>query len=374
MKRQTFTRIIAIVAASVLGCTLTSVDVSAQDGPEVFASGFNGPMGVMVASDGSIWVVDSGVGGEEEMMYPDFTTYELKAVKFGHTSRIIRIDEDGNQMEVGILPSIDAGGGEIVGGARLAAVDGTVMVSTGPWVALESDRVPLMSSIASVSDDGVKELVDTFEIEVESNPDGRFVESNPFGMTATPDGKLLVADAAANTLLRVDPSSGDVEVVALFDDLTSPIPNPHHDNKMETDAVPTAVVLDDGGNAYVSFLSGFPFVPGSAKVVKVDPKGKVSDYATGLTMLVDLQRGPDGNMYAVSFGRFTEQGPDPASGAVLRVSQGDGSTEVVTGLPFPTSIAFNEAGDAFVTTNGLGAPGSGQLLRYEGLAKAGSGE
>ncbi len=350
------------------------MDAHAQVGPEVVASGLNGPMGLMVEADGSIWVVDSGVGGDEEMLYPDFNTYELKPVKFGHTSRIIRIDGEGNQEEVGKLPSIDAGGGEIVGGARLAMVNGEVMVSTGPWVAIETDRTPLMSSIAIVGADGVKELVDTFEIEVASNPDGRYVESNPFGMTATPDGKLLVADAAANTLLRVDPSSGDVEMVALFDELPSPIPNPHHDNKMETDPVPTAVVLDDDGNAYVSFLSGFPFVPGSAKVVKVGPKGEVSDYATGLTMLVDLQWGPDGNMYAVSFGRFTEQGPDPASGAVLRVHEGEGSTEIVTGLPFPTSIAFNEAGDAFVATNGLGAPGSGQVHKYEGLAKEGSGE
>jgi hypothetical protein len=117
----------------------------------------------------------------------------------------------------------------------------------------------------------------------------------------------------------------------------------------------------------VSLLPGFPFLPGSAKVVKVTPDGQVSDYATGLTMLTDLKTGPDGNLYAVQIGIFTEQGPTPNSGAIIRVKEGDASEEVVSGLSFPTAIAFNDAGDAYVTLNGIGAPGSGEVVMYAGL-------
>jgi hypothetical protein len=117
----------------------------------------------------------------------------------------------------------------------------------------------------------------------------------------------------------------------------------------------------------VSLLSGFPFVPGSAKVLKVSAGGQVTDYATGLTMITDLRNGPDGNLYAVSFGQFGEQGPVPGSGAILRIKAGDASETVIGGLTFPTSIDFTAEGDAYVTTPGVGAPGSGAVIMFEGL-------
>jgi hypothetical protein len=99
----------------------------------------------------------------------------------------------------------------------------------------------------------------------------------------------------------------------------------------------------------------------------VSTDGTVSDYATGLTTLTDLRFGPDGNLYAVQFGRFSQQGPQPNSGAIIRVQAGNASEVVVDGLLFPTSIAFSAAGDAFVTTGGVGAPGSGQVVQFSAL-------
>ena len=52
---------------------------------------------------------------------------------------------------------------------------------------------------------------------------------------------------------------------------------------------------------------------------------------------------------------------------MLRIKEGDASEVVVEGLSFPTSIDFNDAGDAFVTINGIGAPGSGAVVRFDGL-------
>src|SRR5690606_21111170 len=101
----------------------------------------------------------------------------------------------------------------------------------------------------------------------------------------------------------------------------------------------------------------------------VTPEGEVSDYAVGLTMLTDLQRGPDGELYAVQFGMFTQEGPVPNAGAIVRVREGDASEVVVGGLPFPTAIAFDDAGNAFVTVNGVGAPGSGAVARFDALTQ-----
>jgi hypothetical protein len=184
---------------------------------------------------------------------------------------------------------------------------------------------------------------------------------------------LWVADAGGNDLLKVDPASGKIELVTVFAGLPGPMANPTRGGAQEIDPVPTGIAFDGSGNVYVSLLPGFPFLPGSSKVVKVGSSGGVSDYATGLTMVTDLKTGPDGQIYAVSLGQFTEQGPLPNSGAVLRIKEGSATEVVLGGLSFPTSIDFNDAGDAYVTLNGVGAPGSGQVVRFDKLtAMAGS--
>jgi len=212
----------------------------------------------------------------------------------------------------------------------------------------------------------VSEASPLWQLERDNNPVSTEVDTHPYGLLAGPDGNLWVADAGMNALLKVDPATDDAAIVATFDPLPGVFPNPNYANEMLTDAVPTGVALADGV-IYVSFLSGAPFIPGSAKVVMVGEDGAVSDYATGLTMLTDLRTGPDGALYATQFGLFTERGPVPGSGAVIRIRPGDASEVVAPGLMFPTSLDFNADGDAFVTVNGVGAPGSGQVVRFAGL-------
>ena len=168
-------------------------------------------------------------------------------------------------------------------------------------------------------------------------------------------------------LLKVDPSDGTVTLVATFAGLPSPLPNPARDNAMETDPVPTGIAFDDEGTAYVSLLSGFPFLPGSTAVMQVAEDGTVSPYAVGLTTLTDLRMAPDGNLYAVQFAVFGEQGPTPNSGAIVRVLPDAGSEIVAAGLAFPTSIDFDAEGNGYVTINGVGAPGSGAVQKLSAL-------
>jgi sugar lactone lactonase YvrE len=257
---------------------------------------------------------------------------------------------------------------EAIGGARLALLDGALYVTNGQFLGDESGvPSPNTAAILRVEDGELVEVANTWDFEKTQNPDGGILDSHPYGITAGPDGYLYVVDAAANDLLKVDPNSGEIELVAVFAGLPSPLPNPARGGAMETDPVPTGVVVDASGAIFVSLLSGFPFVPGSAKVVQVSPDGQVSDYATGLTMLTDVRAAPDGNLYAVQIGLFTEQGPTLNSGRIIRVQPGDASEVVVDGLSFPTSIDFNENGDAYITTNGIGAPGSGELMMFANL-------
>jgi hypothetical protein len=225
-----------------------------------------------------------------------------------------------------------------------------------------------MAAVVKIESGKATVVANAWDLEGSENPDGFIKESHPYGLTPGPDGKLWVADAGANTLFTVDPASGSVELMAVFDGISSPLPNPNRGGAMESDPVPTGIAIGDDDNIYVSFLPGFPFLPGSAKVVQVTPDGQVSDYANGLTMVTDLRKGPDGALYAVQLGQFTEQGPVPNSGSIVRVKEGADSEVVIGDLSFPTSIDFNASGDAYVTINGVGAPGSGEVVKFAALA------
>lgn len=357
------------LALALAGTPFEADPARAQDAATTVASGLNGPMGVIVTPDGAAWVIETGVGGDRELEILSPMTRQMATARYGNSARVIRIAPDGGQSEVAVLPSMVIGPGDSFGGSRLARLDGVLYATSGAWGAEWGDKpLPGLGTLVRIEDGKPVQVADLWGFEAANDPDGQALESNPYGLAAGPDGMLWVLDAAGNDLLKVDPATGAVEVVATFEMLPSPIPNPERGDVKATDAVPTGLTFDTQGNVYVSYLSGFPFVPGSARVVKVTPDGAVSDYATGLTMLIDLRTGPDGQLYAVSFGRFTDQGPQPNSGAIVRVKPGTASEELVTGLQFPTSVAFNAAGDAYVTTNGMGEPGKGELVVYKGLA------
>lgn len=330
------------------------------------ASGFNGPQGVLVDPEGNVWVIDSGVGGDQEIPFLAPGIGPVTAT-YGESARVVQIAPDGTQTDIAMLPSV-AAGQDLIGGARLALLDGNLYATSGQWV-IEAgpDRLPNTGAVVQIADGSVTEVANTWEIENAENPGGFAVDTHPYGLAAGADGMLWVADAGANDLLKIDPASGTVEVVAVFDGLPGPLPNPGRGDAQEMDPVPTGVTHDADGNAYVSLLSGFPFIPGSTKVLKVAADGTVSDYATGLTTLTDLRTAPDGQMYAVQFAIFGDQGPTPNSGAIIRIQEGDASEVVVDGLAFPTSLDFNADGDAYVTINGVGAPGSGAVIVLEGL-------
>ncbi len=344
----------------------------AQGGPTTVVSGLSGPQGVLVGPDGSVWVIETGTGGDQELSVPALNTNEPLSARFGHSARIIRVSPDGSQEVVANLPSLASAPLDSFGGARLALLNGEVYATSGWWTSTYDDygldRWSFVDALVRVTNGELHEVVDVWAIERERNPDGGHLESNPYGLAVGPAGHLWMTDAAGNYLAKVDPASGHMDVIAVFDVLPSPIPNPAHDNALVSDPVPTGVAFDADGNVYVSLLPGFPFLPGSGKVVRVGADGTVSDYATGLTMLTDIRMGPDNHLYAVSFGEFTEQGPVPNSGALIRIAEGTGSETLVSGLSMPTSVDFNDAGDAYLTINGMWDPGKGLLVKYEGVA------
>ncbi|MEO0598670.1 MAG: hypothetical protein AAF126_21350, partial [Chloroflexota bacterium] len=84
---------------------------------DIVVTGLNSPQGLLVDSEGLLWVADSGLGGDEEITFVNIHTLQPQTASFGWTSRIIRINADGEQEIVANLPSV-AVGEDLVGTAR----------------------------------------------------------------------------------------------------------------------------------------------------------------------------------------------------------------------------------------------------------------
>jgi DNA-binding beta-propeller fold protein YncE len=366
----------------------TSVGAVGQG--ELVMTGLNGPQGVLVTADGSIWALDSGLGGKAVTFdTTDPETGKVEKARYGVSARIVRRMPDGQMVEVTKAPSTAIGMGAN-GGMRLAlladspsssfasrsdvqSLGGRIYFTSGEWTLPDDQtvgkRLRGMASVMSLENGLAVEIVNTFDIEKQNNFDQTLeVESHPYGITAGKDGMLYVADAAANALLQVNPLTREVKHLATIGPIPGVFPSAARKGALLADPVPTAVVVNDDGTFLVSLLSGAPFVPGSSKIVMVKD-GQVSDYITGLTMTTDLKRGPDGMLYAVQFGQATQQGFVPKSGSVLRLAPGKAPETVADGLSFPTTAAFDRMGNMFVTINSVGAPGSGQIWKFADVAK-----
>jgi sugar lactone lactonase YvrE len=111
--------------------------------------------------------------------------------------------------------------------------------------------------------------------------------------------------------------------------------------------------------------------------VHVGPDGVLADAATGLTAVVDVEVGPDGALYVTEFAAgFDAEGQSgwmANSGRLVRLGT-DGGVEVVAdGLNKPNGIAFDDAGNLYVTVDSDAPPEAGpqgRLLRFDRVARA----
>lgn len=141
---------------------------------------------------------------------------------------------------------------------------------------------------------------------------------------------FLVTDGHHNRLLRVD-RNGEVSGVVAFGNV-----------------VPTGLEFA-GGHVYVTQAGPVPHIPEDGKVFAVEPRsGASAEVASGASMLIDVERGPGGKLYALSQGQWNgvaEGSPAfPNTGRLVVVDDDGSLTPVVDGtgaeivLDRPTSL------------------------------------
>ena len=130
-------------------------------------------------------------------------------------------------------------------------------------------------------------------------------------------------------------------------------------------AVPTAVAKGPDGAYYVSQLTGFPFPPGTASILRVVPGSAPTIYASGLTNVTDLDFGRDGSLYVVEIskaGLLNEASEVDSVGDVIRIARNGRRKVVADNLASPYGVAAGRRGEVYVTTHSTGA-GAGEVLR-----------
>lgn len=355
-------------------------------GPEItqVVGGLDSPRGIAVASDGSIYVAESGAGGAA----PCVQHSELGELCFGMSSRISTVVDGTASPLVEGLPSATTEAGEVLGAHDVAiADDGTVwFIVGGPGAGAEAFRASIpddagtgIGHLYRVGADGSAESVaDLVVYETAENPDAEQPgneepDSNIWSLVLTPDGSVI-SDAGGNDLVMVD-AEGTISTLAVFpvemvsapaDPAASPDPDASPP-MIPMDPVPTGVAMGPDGAYYVGELTGFPFPPGGASVFRVASGEEPTEYASGFTNIVDLAFGPDGTLYVLEIAHesLLTAGPDgPPAGGLWRVPSGGGEPELVTaeGLPFPGGVAVGDDGTVYVSTCGSCPPGAGAIV------------
>lgn len=326
-----------VVAASPLGSLAQDATPGATvaSRPTVIASDLTNPRGFTWGPDGTLYVALAGTGGL--------------------TAGIARIDNGCPTALVEGFPSAGVVFGGLTGMADVAFLDGALYALAGGG---DSGSGQTPNGVYRVEVDGQTTLVADISAFIKADPIPQphppdyDPDGVPYALIAHGDG-FLVSEGNGGELLRAT-LDGTVTRVA---DLSAGHP------------VPTGLVVDASGNAYVAHFTVAPYLDGTAKVVKIGVDGSVVDYWTGLTTITALAFGPDGALYALEMSTGNTLDPPfirPNTGKVVRRTGPATAADVVTALPFPAAMDFGPDGALYLGSPAIGAnAGEGSIVRLE---------
>ncbi|MBD2776263.1 ScyD/ScyE family protein [Iningainema tapete] len=371
------------VPKAALAATLTTV-----------ASGLNNPRGIGFGSDGSLYVAESGGGGDGSdgrcIPSPSSQYIPLCAASVG---AITKITTDGQkQRVVDNLPSIGLrpAGEQGAGPADIKFDDkGNAYLLIG-FAGDPNNRdtvlkEPGMGQLYKVdlNTGSLTTLADFAAYEAKNNVDGTDLTSNPYAFRIQGDTAYVI-DAGANTISSVDLNGGGIKNVSAFP-LNPLSPNaelPNLDSlgdivfEPSQQSVPAAIAFAPDGTLTVGEYTAFPYPVAVARLFSVDPNTlQPQVIADGFTEVTGVAYDPDGNLYVLQHmnqqeWKATEQGTGniigDISGSIIKVSQ-DGTRETIwsgNGLEAASELIFGPDGNLY-TSNRSRYSDSGAILKLD---------
>ena len=377
-------RVLILGACSTVGVTLFAGTASAAPAtpahpPVVVVSGLNNPRQLALADGQVLLVAEAGKGGT----VATFTTGE-GTDGLGYTGSVAAVWDPARahgQRPHRIITGLLSGAAATASvngpiGSQAVGPDGVAISPWGQVSVIETFFGPATPTAAKAREGhlllasllhGLRPLADISGFEAAHDPDGMGVDSDPYAVISYGDG-WLVADAAGNDLLRVDPH-GRISVFHVFANVTSGQCAGQADPPgfPGCNFVPTSMVMDAAGDVWVGGLSSL--TPGAAQIVKLDRRGHVLSTWDGFSAVTGLAVGRDGSVYA---SQLFAPGSDPGSifpGVVTKIHNGRRTS---VDVPFPAGLAADRDGNVYVSAysvmpdSGAGVPGldtSGQVWR-----------
>lgn len=315
------------------------------------------PRGLQFGADGSLYVSESGNGGDTESMgtCEDYTS-PFAPYHPGMTARVSMIAPDGTRTIVADgMPSARDQYGDVLGAADVAFLDDVLYIlNAGGGCSRGIPDVPV--GVYRANPDATTEVVADLSAFYASNP-----SAAPLDDDYEPDG-------AANAMVAYD---GKLYVVnanhAVFDEISldGSIRRVIDISATEGHVTPSALTMY-GGNFYIGTLGVFPIDVGSSKVYKVTPDGELEVYAEGLTMVLGIAFDDQGRLYVLESSTVDDEFPLPGAGRVVRIAEGGEPEVIATGLSFPIGMIFGPDGYLYVSNFGYGGdPTKGEVVRID---------
>jgi sugar lactone lactonase YvrE len=299
---------------AVLGGLKAPSAVATPNHGKLLASGLQGTIGGTIGPDGALYV-------------PEGTTGEI--------TRIDPTTGAATTFAVGLTPAPFGGAIDVafVGDTAYALV---TLVEVSGIYRIEDDGPTLLADLGAFSADHLP----PYPVDV---PIGLQFALQPI------EGGFLVSDGHHNRILYVT-MAGDVTELISFGNI-----------------VPTGLEVT-GGKIYMGRTGAIPHAPADGRVVSFGlTNPRAEDIASGYSLIVDVEAGPAGTLYALSQGDSPGEVPPaspamPESGKLLRVNSNGSFTVLVDGLNLPTTLEF--AGDtAYVVTL------NGEVWKIDGVSK-----
>jgi hypothetical protein len=304
----------ALVALLALPFTTAPAAAGHHSDPVLVVSGIQGASGSTIGPDGAIYVTEAQTGS---VLRVNQRTGAVSTYATGLPLRVIGL---GGAIDVAFigrtayvlvtLVSADVGGSDVSGIYR---IDGrnrfTVIADLGQW----STENPPTTAFDIPS--GLQFALDVYK------------------------GGFIVTDGHHNRVLKVSRSGAISELVQFGNIVPTGL-----------DVRNATVVLAEAGPV--------PHSPAEGKVVKFGVNSAhVRDVASGFSLLVDVEYGPCGGLFALSQGDSPGVVPAgspalPDSGELLRATRGGTFAVVAAELDLPTSVEFIGKSAFIVTANG----------------------
>ncbi len=330
----------------------------------VVVSHLNNPRQLDRVAGGAIIIAEAGRGGKQ------CSGSGRRAICVGTTGSVSRIGYPGrssherpNRVARGFVSAAGKDGTFAVGSD--GASEGpygqvyVAMTYAPPDVLPEGLPKRQLGKLIRVGKNGEKSIqANIARFEQRNDADGEGVESNPYAALAT-RGRVLVADAAGDTVVQVPNGTDNVSLFAAIPD----------DDPM-SDPVPTSLTRDDKGRFYVGLLGGEGGGErATGMVLRYSKEGRLQKSWGGFSSVTGVAVGPAGALYVSElFGGCTDDQCLP--GQVVKVGR-DGDREAVK-VPFPSGIVVDDQSRVFVAAwsiasrdGAFGIPhSSGQVWRF----------